>query len=90
MPFSNLEENVFKYAVVGPLTHRGWTLQERILSRRILYYGTRQIYWQCESSRIAADGENLPVSAATSFRSLGSSLSEWPDLIGLEPRYMEA
>lgn len=90
MPFSDLEENFFRCAVVGPLAHRGWTLQERILSRRILYYGSRQIYWQCASSRKAADGENVPVSAATSFRSVGSSLSEWPDLIGLEPRYMEA
>ena len=26
---------------------RGWVLQERLLSRRILYFGERQIFWEC-------------------------------------------
>ncbi|KAK5995934.1 hypothetical protein PT974_04353 [Cladobotryum mycophilum] len=30
-----------------PLDQRGWVLQERILSPRIAYYGTEQIYWEC-------------------------------------------
>ncbi|KAF4459311.1 heterokaryon incompatibility [Fusarium albosuccineum] len=31
----------------GPLNHRGRVLQERLLSRRILHYGERMIYWEC-------------------------------------------
>ncbi|KAF4991919.1 hypothetical protein FDECE_13861 [Fusarium decemcellulare] len=31
----------------GPLNHRGWVLQERLLSRRILHFGERMIYWEC-------------------------------------------
>ncbi|TEY55065.1 hypothetical protein BOTCAL_0233g00080 [Botryotinia calthae] len=31
----------------GPLQSRAWALQEKILSPRILWYGHRQIYWQC-------------------------------------------
>jgi hypothetical protein len=30
-----------------PLTMRGWTLQERLLSQRKLHFCKRQIYWQC-------------------------------------------
>lgn len=83
MAFSDLEENWFRCVVVGPLAHRGWTLQERTLSYRTLYYGKRQIYWQCPSSRKAADGENLPVSASTSVWNLSSDHSEWPNVLGL-------
>lgn len=39
-----------------PLSSRGWTLQESILSRRHLYYGARQIYWKCPAGLESADG----------------------------------
>lgn len=38
-----------------PLSQRAWTLQERILSNRVLYYGRRQLYWQCQRARWSAD-----------------------------------
>ena len=84
LAFSDKEENWFRCTVVGPLAYRGWCLQERSLSRRVLYYGQRQVYWQCASSRKAADGEDVPLSAATSSRNTGSGFSEWPDLLGLK------
>jgi hypothetical protein len=31
----------------GPLIRRGWVVQERILSRRRLYYAIDQLHWQC-------------------------------------------
>lgn len=82
--FSDKEENWYRCTVVGPLAYRGWCLQERLLSHRILYYGVRQLYWQCASSREAADGESFPTSARTSFRNLGSEATESPDLLGLK------
>ncbi|KXX75642.1 hypothetical protein MMYC01_204545 [Madurella mycetomatis] len=33
-----------------PTTTRGWTLQESLLSRRILIFGQRQLYWSCLNS----------------------------------------
>ncbi|TVY80788.1 hypothetical protein LSUE1_G006734 [Lachnellula suecica] len=84
LAFSDLEENWFRCVVSGPLARRGWTLQERTLSRRSLYYGNRQIYWQCASSRLAADGESLPSGAASSIWSRSSDHSEWPDLLSLQ------
>ena len=31
----------------GPLSKRGWVLQERALARRTIYFGKNQIYWEC-------------------------------------------
>ena len=31
----------------GPLNRRGWVLQERLFSRRILHFGRQQTLWQC-------------------------------------------
>ena len=35
---------------------RGWVLQERLLSRRIIHYGALQIYWECNHGVYAEDG----------------------------------
>lgn len=34
-------------SIRGPLSSRGWTLQERELSSRILHYTKDQILWEC-------------------------------------------
>jgi len=31
-----------------PLDRRGWTFQESLLSRRILYYGSKDLVWKCQ------------------------------------------
>lgn len=40
----------------GPLARRGWTLQESVLSPRLLYYGANMIHWTCPSVRLSANG----------------------------------
>jgi hypothetical protein len=35
----------------GPLNSRGWTLQEEILSPRILYFGDGMLFWDCFTTR---------------------------------------
>ena len=37
-------------------TTRGWILQERLLSRRIVYFGKRQLYWECQKKFKNEDG----------------------------------
>lgn len=32
-----------------PLLSRGWVLQERLLSPRVIYYGMKELYWECRS-----------------------------------------
>ncbi|KAK5051436.1 hypothetical protein LTR84_003088 [Exophiala bonariae] len=34
-----------------PLTTRGWVLQEEVLALRTIYFGTRQVLWNCVSAR---------------------------------------
>ncbi|KAK0616437.1 heterokaryon incompatibility protein-domain-containing protein [Immersiella caudata] len=38
------------------LASRGWTLQESVLSARVLFFGAKQIYWRCHSGFQYADG----------------------------------
>ncbi|KAK4248959.1 putative heterokaryon incompatibility protein [Corynascus novoguineensis] len=39
-----------------PLSTRGWTLQERLLSPRTVHYATDQIYFECEQRILSEDG----------------------------------
>jgi hypothetical protein len=50
------EESLRDLFLTSLLMKRGWTLQEAILSPRILYYGERQIYWKCPQGFQSADG----------------------------------
>jgi hypothetical protein len=34
----------------GSLSGRGWCLQERVLSRQIVHYGSSQLHWECPST----------------------------------------
>lgn len=60
-----------EYATSDPfsvLRTRGWTLQERILSPRILHFGSRHMYWECRKHtcfealryRVVGSGIALP------------------------------
>ncbi|CAM1508565.1 Fc.00g054130.m01.CDS01 [Cosmosporella sp. VM-42] len=42
---------------MGILAHRGWTLQEQILSRRVVWYHSDMLYWTCLTSEAS---EQLP------------------------------
>ena len=35
----------------APLTLRAWVVQERLLSKRVLHFGQRQIFWECQESQ---------------------------------------
>ncbi|KAL8756553.1 MAG: hypothetical protein Q9184_004467 [Pyrenodesmia sp. 2 TL-2023] len=38
-----------KWTLPNPLYERGWVLQERLLSPRILAYGPRELHWECST-----------------------------------------
>ncbi|KAI1259834.1 heterokaryon incompatibility protein-domain-containing protein [Xylariaceae sp. FL1019] len=40
----------FRRLVAAPLNTRAWTLQERILSPRMLHYAQHQLHWECRES----------------------------------------
>jgi hypothetical protein len=43
-----------------PLNKRGWTLQERYLSPRIVHYGKHQLLFECDGGIMAEDGSRFP------------------------------
>ncbi|KAM0424952.1 hypothetical protein ACHAPT_009753 [Fusarium lateritium] len=49
----------FQVSSQSPLNSRGWVLQEKILSRRTLYFGSRTIYWKCPKVLQGSDGAPL-------------------------------
>lgn len=40
-------DDFHKDVELGPLNQRGWVLQERALSRRMIHYTSSQMYWEC-------------------------------------------
>jgi len=48
-PFSTTEPRLLT-EWGNPLYHRGWALQERILSRRVLIFADTGLYWECQTS----------------------------------------
>lgn len=55
---------------------RGWVVQERTLSRRILYFGKYQVYWECQMAAHSEDGvdrlinDHVPHEKKQQFRQL--------------------
>lgn len=49
-------ENVDDTSKHAELANRGWILQERVLSRRILHFGRDQIFWECHEGTFAENG----------------------------------
>ena len=37
-----------KWLLDGPALYRAWVVQERILAPRVLHFGQRQLYWECQ------------------------------------------
>ncbi|CCC11146.1 hypothetical protein SMACR_03854 [Sordaria macrospora] len=54
---SNVDEMLWGAQQKNPLLSRGWIVQERLLSPRIIYYGADELYWEC---RLHAVSESCP------------------------------
>jgi hypothetical protein len=52
---SSFENDIEK----GSLSSRGWCLQERLLSRRILHFGASQLHWECLSGIWSASSAKI-------------------------------
>lgn len=76
-PISNYDQDVEK----GPLAKRGWTLQERVLSRRNLFFGVDQSHWECQTSKFS---ENTPT-AHLEVTDISGGVSSFRSLFSLSP-----
>jgi hypothetical protein len=66
-----------------PWNSRAWTLQERLFSRRIIYFTEEQMIWQCKSRFFAEDGQLSYVKKRADPQAIGRSLV---DLVDYRPR----
>jgi len=55
---TNLSE-ISKPRICGPLTARGWALQERVLSSRIVHFTDEGIIWECRMSIKSEDQRQM-------------------------------
>ncbi|OGM51255.1 hypothetical protein ABOM_000023 [Aspergillus bombycis] len=64
---------------VLPTLGRGWTFQERILSRRILHCGSEELAWECVSGNIQCEcGSMTPYTRSNVSRELHSHFRSIP------------
>jgi hypothetical protein len=67
-----------------PLYHRGWTLQERILSPRVITYTCDQLLWECQTTTLTQKGlpmEFLHTSRLSDNCSAGELQDRWQVLV---------
>ncbi|UZP38276.1 hypothetical protein NXS19_006092 [Fusarium pseudograminearum] len=56
VPFEESMQHVYIQLKEDPVSHRGWTLQERVLSRRTLFYSGGQMMFECNHGFRKEDG----------------------------------
>ncbi|KAF4630202.1 hypothetical protein G7Y89_g7936 [Cudoniella acicularis] len=61
----------------GPLLERGWVIQERVLARRTLHFGSRQLYWECRHHQAC---ETYPRSLPLHITKLKGGITEFETL----------
>lgn len=68
-----------------PINHRAWTLQERLLSARILSFGVKEVVWTCHSKTMREGGNNRGVDHVDNMVSYplfdGDSRQRWSQLL---------
>ena len=64
-----------------PISLRAWTLQEHMLSPRILDYSTEQLWWLCSDAVLYDNGKGIPIKAdlgdTRSLKTNWGSLEGW-------------
>jgi hypothetical protein len=50
-----VDKDIYMQLFTTPLAQRGWVVQERLLSPRVLHFGRDQIYWECQGMSFASE-----------------------------------
>lgn len=80
--YLQIQHNWRREVIGSPLNNRGWVLQERLLSPRILHFTGRRIYFECNTAIMCEDMPKIPLldedcnEALLVRRSLGGLISE--------------
>jgi serine/threonine protein kinase len=76
-----LEDTASTMTLDSPISMRAWTLQERVLSRRVLHFSSTRLAWECGSGTSISDSISIMRnSIGTGERILSSNDFESKDL----------
>ncbi|KAL4744889.1 heterokaryon incompatibility protein-domain-containing protein [Aspergillus terricola var. indicus] len=66
-----------------PIDYRAWTLQERLLSPRVIKYGADAVYWECQTIQHSEFEDNMPMTKSLKHYRLPKKLrvEDWIDVI---------
>ncbi len=46
---------------LSPLSERGWVFQERVLARRVVHFGCREVLWECRETTLSESFPHAPI-----------------------------
>lgn len=58
------------------LSKRAWVLQEELLSRRVVYFLSRNIFWKCKALRVSETGESSYMESLIPF-----DIGDWTTIV---------
>ncbi|KAH7083079.1 heterokaryon incompatibility protein-domain-containing protein, partial [Paraphoma chrysanthemicola] len=77
---------VFRDCIDEPLYHRGWTLQERMLSPRVVVFTRDQLVWNCQTQNMTESGIEMNALGQQRLRTSdvlgdGGALTFWHSVV---------
>ncbi|KAM7208558.1 HET domain containing protein [Naviculisporaceae sp. PSN 640] len=60
-----VQERIYHVPCADPISQRAWTLQERLLSPRLLVYSTHTLVWQCQTTKFTECGSEEMLDAGS-------------------------
>ncbi|KAB2571561.1 hypothetical protein DBV05_g9777 [Lasiodiplodia theobromae] len=69
-------QSEFKQVEQARLNHRGWVVQERLLSRRTIHFAKEQVFWECRQEILGEDGSRHRAGGAEGLAGLARSISD--------------
>ncbi|EPE33301.1 heterokaryon incompatibility protein [Glarea lozoyensis ATCC 20868] len=69
--------SLYEHLSGAPLNQRGWVLQERLLSPRILHFTRYQMYWECYQTLASEEYQHELPSDLEDFRSTQNMAGDW-------------
>lgn len=85
VPLDRIDDECNGLKLLGePISQRGWTFQERVLSRRVLHFSSEQVYFECLLETWSEEGFR---SSCSTYKRLGLAsgkdlrLDDWYGLV---------